>query len=165
MCKVTATLIAADGQAVAIAIDAIATQVKITNPTLSGQLTTAAATLVAVTSGWETGSTVTDINTAATAIESVLDVIPATAPYANFVAIAVAALDILIGNLSTQSAQTSNIVTNALLVFKNSKNLPVNHWRGAVKIKRHFREDARSAFIRYWNEAVDKNPDLKFPKL
>lgn len=104
MCKVTPTQIAADGQAVATAINSIAAQPTI-NPTVAADLKTASATLVAATSNWKTGDPVDDINTAAAAIEAVMADIPTTAPYASFVAIAVAALDILMANLSTQPAQ------------------------------------------------------------
>ena len=164
MCKVTATAIASDGQAVAAAINAIASQPGI-SPTVAADLKSAAAALVTATSNWKTGSSVADINTAAVAVEAILNVIPATAPYASFVAIAVAALDVLIGNLSTQESQGPSPVANALAVVAHAETLPENHWRGTVRIKRHAFEGPRTAFVNAWNSQVDAQPEFGFPKL
>ena len=166
MCKVSSASIAADGQAVSAALLSISTALATTNPTVAADLSTAAKTLVAATSGWKTGDPVDDINTAATAIESILAVIPATAPYATFVAIAVAALDILIANLGTQSTQTpTNTVANALQVRTAVRALPDNPFRGLVQIHRHVGQSYRGALVDTWNEQVDAQPELAFPKL
>jgi hypothetical protein len=104
MCKITSAQIAADGKAVASAGTAIANAVAATDPALASELTTVSNALSAATTNWQTGTPTTDINTAATALEAVLNAIPETAPYASFVGIAVAALDVLIANIATQPA-------------------------------------------------------------
>ncbi len=164
MCKITAAAIASDGQAVATALLAIATATEATNPTLAANLSTAAATLVKATTGWKTGDAVDDINTAATVIESILAAIPLTAPYASFVAIAVAALDILIGNLGTQSAQTPNVVANAQLIQAHVDALPENPYRGLVTVRPSI-FGVRHSFTSKWNGQVDAQPELGFPKI
>lgn len=164
MCKVTQTQIAADGQAVANAILSIANSPAIP-ATIAADLKTAAAALVAATSNWQTGTPVQDINTAAAAIEAILGAIPVTAPYASFVAIAVAALDILIGNLSTQTSQGPSPVANAKMVIEHTQALPENQYRGAVRINRHAFEGPRTALVRTWNDQVDAQPELGIAKI
>ena len=159
MCKVTATQIAADGQAVSTAILSIANAPEV-DPTVAADLKTAATLLLNATSNWKTGDPLDDINTAATDIEAVLDVIPQTAPYAPFVAITVAALDILISNLSTQPAQSGSFIADAKMVANHVDTLPTNHWRGVAKISHH--GDLRKGFEKAWNDAVEANPTLGF---
>jgi hypothetical protein len=165
MCHVTATQIQQDAAAVAKAVNSIATAVATTDPTLSAQLAAAAAALVAATSNWTEGSAVADINDAAQAVEALLGAIPETAPYAAFVAIAVAALDILIANLSTQPAQTTNTLANAKVVLAHVEAMPPNPYRGKAQIHRHMFEGPRTALIKTWNGQVDKQPELGFAKL
>jgi hypothetical protein len=164
MCKVTATQIAADGKAVGAALQSIANAVEATNPALSTDLTAAASTLVTATANWKTGTPVDDINTAANAVEVILAAIPQTAPYAVFVGIAVAALDILISNLSTQPAQaTGNFIANARTVAAHVDTLPANPWRGQAVIQHH--GDLRKGFEATWNTAADANPALGFSSI
>jgi len=165
MCKVTDAQIVADDTAVATAVTSIADAVEATNPTLAADLTAAAHALAVATTNWKTGTPVTDINTAAAAIQAILGEIPLTAPYADFVAIAVAAIDILIGNLSTQSTQSVSAVANALAAQAHIETLPENPWRGLVKIKRHVFEGPRAALIRTWNDQTEKQPQLGFARL
>jgi hypothetical protein len=165
MCKITDKAIQADGAAVASAVNSIVLALAATNPTLATELTKAADTLVAATSGFTTGSVTTDINTAATAIEAILAAIPVTVPYAAFVAIAVTALDILIANIQTQPTQTNDTVDNAVVLKAHIATLPANPFRGQVSIHRHFAEGPRSALVRTWNDEVDVNPQPGFSKL
>ena len=165
MCKINDAQIQADASAVATAITTIAIALATTDPGLADGLATAAKTLVAATANFKTGDAVDDINTAALAIEALLNAIPETAPYATFVGIAVAALDVLISNLSTQSVQTGDSVPDAVAVLKNISTLPENHFRGMVQIHRRWCEGPRSALIRTWNDQVEKQPGLGFPKL
>jgi hypothetical protein len=168
MCKLTSTSIAADGQAVATALNSIAVELAKTNPTLAANLKTAATALVTATANWQTGTPTADIETAATAIEALLNAIPQTAAYAPFVAIAVAALDIILANIGTQSVQTGDKVANALKVTDHVETvLPPNAWRGEYKIqgfRAHF-ENPRAAFAQAWNKQTDKQPEFNFPKL
>lgn len=164
MCKVTASAIQADAAAVAKAIDSIAAQPAVP-ANVSAELQKDAAALVAATSNWTTGSPAADINDAAQAIEAVLAVIPLTAPYAVFVAIAVDALDILIANLGTQPKQTASTITNARAVLAHVDSLPPNPWRGKAEIHRHALQGPRDAFIGTWNDQREKQPELNMPKL
>ena len=165
MCKITAAVIQADALAVAKAVQSIAKALQAADPTLAADLNTAATALIAATSNWTTGSAIADINDAAQAIEALLGAIPLTAPYAIFVGIAVAALDILIANLGTQSTQTANTIGNAKAVLAFVDTLPANHWRGTAEIHRHVFEGPRAAFVGTWNDAVKANPALNFPAL
>lgn len=165
MCKITASAIQQDGKAVATAVLSIATALEPTNPTLAAQLTTDASALTAATSNWTTGSAVADINDAAQVIETAMALIPQTAPYASFVAIAVAALDILIANLATQPTQTPvTPVANARAVVGHIDSLPMNPWRGKAEIHVH-EHGIRPAFEKAWNGAVDAQPALGFQKI
>lgn len=165
MCKVTVSAIQQDAAAVAKAVQSIANAVQATDPSLASQLNAAAAALLAATANWTTGSAVADINDAAQAIEALLAAIPLTAPYAAFVAIAVAALDILIGNLATQPTQTANTVGNARALLAHVDTLAPNPWRGQAQIHRHIFEGPRDALIGTWNDARAKQPELNFPAL
>jgi hypothetical protein len=162
MCEATETAIAADGQALATAINAIAAQPNV-DPAIAADLKAAATALVAATASWKTGTVLTDVNTAATAIEAILAVIPITAPYATFVAIAVAALDILIGNLGTQTTQGASYIGNARAVLAYVDTLPANHWRGIAVIQHG--GNLRQGFIDTWNAAAVQQPQFNFPKL
>ena len=164
MCKISPASIAADGQAVAKAVASISVAVEATNPNLSTDLNTASAALVAATANWQTGTPVADINTAAAAIEAILASIPQTALYATFVAIAVAALDILIGNLGTQSTQTANVVGNALALQAHVETLPENPYRGLVTIRPSV-FGIKHAVVSKWNKQVEAQPELNFVKL
>jgi hypothetical protein len=165
MCKVTASAIQQDAKAVATAVLSIATALEPTNPTLAAQLTEDADALTAATANWTTGSAVADINDAAQVIETAMALIPQTAAYAPFVAIAVAALDILIANLSTQSTQSSTTpVANAKALLKHVDSLPPNPWRGKAQINVH-EHGIRPAFEKAWNGAVDANSTLGFQKI
>ena len=159
MCKVVASVVAADGKAIDAALISIANVEQPINPTVAADLLAAGTALVTATANWQTGSAVNDINTAAAAIEAILNVIPATAPYAVFVAIAVAALDILMANLGAQSALTGNYIKDARMVAKAIDNLPPNHWRGQAKIQHN--GDLRKGFENTWNAEVDARPDIK----
>jgi hypothetical protein len=163
MCKVVASAIAADGQAVANALNQIAHAPNV-DPAIASKLEAAATAIIAATSNWQTGSLVTDINDAANVAEAVLAEIPLTAPYATFVAIAVTALDILIANLNTQATQTANVVGNAVAVAAHIDTLPDNPYRGIVPIRAGIR-GYRHAVINRWNQQVEDEPILKFAKI
>jgi hypothetical protein len=165
MCKAIDKQIAADGKAISSAILSISTALSTTSPEIAATLAEAASTLVAATSNFKTGDLTDDINTAATAIESILSVIPVTAPYASFVAIAVAALDVLIANLGTQTDQSGDELPDAVKVMRHIDTLPENHWRGLIRIKRWPGEGPRTALVRKWNDQVDKQPQLNFSRL
>jgi hypothetical protein len=152
MCKVSSAVIAADGQAVATACRAIAAALEATDPSAATALNAAATVLVAATANWQTGTPVTDINTAAAAIEAILAAIPLTAPYASFVAIAVAALDILLANLGTQATQGTSSFANARAVLAHVDTLPPNHWRGVAEISHD--GNLRKGFEGTWNKAA-----------
>lgn len=165
MCKVTVSAIQSDAAAVARAVQSIANALRAADPALANQLDAAAAALLAATANWTTGSPVALINDAAQAIEAILGAIPLTAPYAIFVGIAVAALDILIANLATQPKQTASTFTNAKTVLAHVDTLPPNHWRGTAEIHRHVFEGPRSALVGTWDDAVEAHPELGFAKL
>lgn len=165
MCRISSSAIAADGQAVDAALNSIAAIEQATNPTLASQLTEAGKALVTATANWQTGTPADDINTAATAIEAVLAAIPMTAPYAEFVAIAVAALDAIIGNLTTQTTQTGDAVSDLLKVRTAIRALPENPYRGLVTVHPHVLQTFRGALKDRWNEQVDIQPSLGVSKI
>lgn len=165
MCKISPTQIAADGVIIGKALTQLATAVQPVNPTLAADLNTASAALVAATANWTTGTPLTDIVTAANAILAVLSVIPATAPYAVFVGIAVDALELLIANASTQSVQVGDTIKDALKVRSALLEATPNPWTGAYTIKRHFLESYPNAIRRSWNTEVDDQKLPEFSKL
>ena len=169
MCKITAQEIKTDGAAVAQAINNIATIVATTNPTLGGQLSSAANGLLAVTNNWTTGSPVADFNDAASAVEAALALIPQTSALVPFVEIAVTALDILIANIGTSPAAGQPAAEITLKGVKDTKaaiaKLPPNPYRGKIDIERHSWQTPRTAFKNAWNKHVDAAPELGVAKI
>ncbi|MGB9407791.1 MAG: hypothetical protein WCA89_09650 [Terracidiphilus sp.] len=139
-CAITAAQMAADGQAVANAVLAIA---KITtDPTLAANLITAANGLVSATANWQTGSPTAIINDAAGIVEVALAAIPQTAIFAPLVPIAVAALDIILAN--TQAAPAAALRATA-----------PNPYHG-YKISHRFGRTPVGDFKASWNTAAVK---------
>lgn len=103
----SAAQVQADGNAIATAINSIASLEQATDPGLAAKLAAAAQALQAATANWQTGSTIADIQTAANVVTTVLSAIPQTAMYAPLVAIATAAVEVLIANISNQPVPTS----------------------------------------------------------
>lgn len=166
MCHITPATIAADGQAVGTALNQIATALEATDPSMASKLQAAASALVAATSNWTTGSATADINDAAQVVEAILAAVPTTAPFAGFVAIAVAALDVLIANVGTQPAQTGSDLKNAMVVAHAiAPNPPDNPYHGVVQFKRHFLESYPNSMKRTWNEHVDEAELPGFSKI
>ena len=164
MCKAIEAQIPADGAAIAKAVSAIAALEQSSNPELATELNAAAGVLVVATANWKTDTPTDDINTAATALQAILAAIPLTAPYATFVGIAVAALDILIANLATQGQQTTSTIANARLVLAYIDAMPENPYRGMVHIKSSWL-GPRRALHNAWNNQVDLQPELGIKKL
>jgi hypothetical protein len=169
MCHITAAEIKTDGAAVAQAINNIASIVAASNPTLGGQLSAAAAGLLAVTNNWSTGSPVADFNDAAGAVEAALALIPQTSALVPFVEIAVTALDILIANIGTSPAAGQAPQEITLKSVKETQAaiaaLPPNPYRGKIDIERHSWQTPRTAFKNAWNKHVDASPDLGIKKI
>jgi hypothetical protein len=162
MCTVTASEIKADGVAVAAAINNIATVLDATDPTLGAQLTAAANALLAVTNNWTTGSPVAIFNDAASAVEAVLALVPATSALVPFVEIAVTALDILIANIGTSPAAGQPPAAITVESIKQMEatiaTFPPNPYRGKIQIKRHHFQAPRAALKSAWNDQRKKTP-------
>lgn len=158
MCTISASEIKADGQAIAAALEDIAVLEQPIDPTLAANITTAANALLTVTSNWTDGSSEALFNDAASAVEAVLAAIPETAAYAPFVAIAVAALDILIANIGTPAAPVTTASVRATMDRIDA--LPPNPWRGKATIVHHHNHSLLQDFVESWNEEVDKQPTL-----
>lgn len=169
MCHITAAEIKTDGAAVAAAINNVASIVATTNPTLGGQLSSAANGLLAVTNNWTTGSPVADFNDAASAVEAALALIPQTSALVPFVEIAVTALDILIANIGTSPAAGQPAQEITLKTVKETQaaiaKLPPNPYRGRIDIERHSWQTPRTAFKTAWNKQVDVAPQLGVAKI
>lgn len=165
MCKISPSQIAADGMAVNEALDAIANVEEATNPVLANELKAAGTALVTATANWKSGDSTADIEAAASAAETILDAIPETSQYATYIALAVTALDILLGVIGTQDKLTANLVKDSKLVVNHINNLPPNHWRGLVKIKRFPGEAPKTALVRAWDGQNKKQPELGMPTL
>ena len=100
------------------------------------------------------------------AVIAVLNLIPVTSPFAPFVAIAFAALNLLIANTQTQSQQTGDAVHDAHLLLTKAANLNTDSpWFGKAKIGHHWMRAPRKDFEAAWNSAVDANPSLGVKKL
>lgn len=165
MCKLANKQVALYGQDVGNALIQIANAAQAYDPTLAADLEAGAAALIAATSNFTTGSATADIETAATAIQAILDIIPVTAPYAVFVAIAANCLVLLLANLGAQDTMTGDQIHDALLVRSTIAAQPEHKWDGVYKIRRHFYESYPQALKGAWNGEVEKNPTLGFVKL
>jgi hypothetical protein len=165
MCKLNSNQVQIDGATIASALKSIAALEQASNPTVAANLITAANALVAATQNWQTGDTTVEIEAAVSSVQAVLAVIPQTAPYAPFVAIASDALVIILANIQTQDKQTGDQLKDALLVKAQIEAQPDNPWVGVYKIKRLPFESFRSALVGAWNKEADKHPELNVPKL
>lgn len=169
MCTVTATQIKQDGAALASAIQNIAIVLAKSDPALGGQLSAAADALLLVTNTWTTGSPVADFNTAATAVEAVLALVPGTSALVPFIAIAVTALDILIANIggSPAAAMPAQGITLEGVKEMQAKiaTFPPNPYRNRVEIKRHHFQSPRDSFKAAWDAQVDAAPDAGIMKI
>jgi hypothetical protein len=163
MCSISDAQIKADGQTIGTALIDIADILAATNPTLAADLTTAAQGLETVTANWTSGSSKALFDDAALAVETVLADIPQTAAFAPFVAIAVAALDILIANIGTPAAPITPTTVSATM--DRIAALPPNPWRGQAKIVHHHMHSLHSDFLSAWNDEVNKAPKLGITKL
>lgn len=145
-CSVSASQISLDGQALANALISIADIEATTDPSLATQLTNAANALLQVTKNWQSGSSVADLNDAANAAEAVLALVPATAAIAPLIPIAVAALDVILSDVQ------SNSNTAAVRVSKN----PYSGYHIHHVIMRSPEGDFKAA----WNGVVKKHTEL-----
>ena len=166
MCKINAAQIKADGQAVGTAVLDIAGLLQTTDPSLAAQLTSAANGLIQVTANWQEGSAVAILQDAEQAVIVVLNLIPVTSPFAPFVAIAFAALNLLIANSQTQPQQTGDALHDAHLLLTVAKTLNTDSpWFGKAQIKHHFLNSPTKDFTSAWNGAVVANPEAGLAKL
>ena len=170
MCSITASDIKADGAAVSQAIQSISTVLAAEGDTaVANDLATAATALLAVTNNWTTGSAVADFNSAASAVEAVLALVPQTSAVVPFVEIAVTALDILIANIggSPAAAAPATPITVESVKEMQAKiaTFPANPYRDKVTIKREHFQSPRSAFKDSWNNQVDAQPTLGIAKV
>jgi hypothetical protein len=156
-CAPTDTQIAADGKAVAQALQSIAVIEQASNPTLAADLSTAATTLEVATANWSTGSSMAVINSAASAVEAVLAVIPQTAVVAPLVAVAVSALDLIVAN--TQVAPTANVKA---LNAQQQNNLEAFRLKGTTVLQTHTHKwsSLEGSFKSAWNSQAKTNPKL-----
>ena len=153
MCKVTASMIIADGAAVGQALENLAVAVQATDPSLASQLQSAGSAVINATQNWKNGDNLTLVEDAEQAAIAVLNIIPATAPYAALVAIAFTALNLLIANAQTQSTQTGNAVADAHVLLSHAKTINTDSpWFGKAVIKHHILRSPRKDFEAAWNE-------------
>ena len=155
MCKISASQIAADGKAVGDAVLQIAALVQATDPTLAADLTSAANALISVTATWQSGGATAILIDAENGVIAVLNLIPLTAPFAAFVAIAFAALNLLIANTTVQPQLTANYMHDTKLVLGEAETLgSTSPWYGKAKIQHHFLHSPRQDFEQAWNDEV-----------
>lgn len=161
MCKISAQQIAADGKAVGDAVLQIAKLVQLTDPALAAQLTAAANALIDATANWQSGSTIALIIDAENAVIAVLNLVPPAAPYAAFVAIAFAALNLLLANTTSQPKLTANYIHDTKLVITAAEAANASSpWYGKAVIVHHFRHSPAQDFEQAWNDQVALAPTL-----
>lgn len=157
MCKVTAAMIVADGEAVGQALENLAQAIEKTDPSLAQSLQTAGAAVIDATKNWQTGNTLAEVEDAEQAAIAVLNAIPLTSPFAGLAAIAFAALNLLIANAQTQTTQSGNIVTDAHMLATKAQQLNTSSpYFGKEKISHHFRNPPRKDFESAWNAEATK---------
>jgi hypothetical protein len=154
MCKVNSEMIVADGAAVGQALENVAEALQTTDPTVAADLKSAGEAVVAATANWQDGDDLTLIEDAEQAAIAVLDVIPVTSPFAPLIGIAFAALNLLIANAQTQSAQTGNAVADAHTLLTKAKSINADSpWQGKGHIPHDIFRSVRSNFEHAWNKA------------
>jgi hypothetical protein len=155
MCKIIASMIVADGQAVGLALENLAVALQTADPTIAADLTSAGKAIIAATANWQTGDVLTTVEDAEQAAIAVLNVIPITSPFAPLVAIAFAALNLLIANAQTQSTQSGDSLTDAKALLAKAATLNTNsQWSGKAKIKHDIFRAPRKDFEAAWNNAA-----------
>jgi hypothetical protein len=155
MCKVNSAMIVADGAAVGSALENLAEVIQTTDPTVAADLTAAGQAIIAATTNWQTGDTLTTIEDAEQTAIAVLNVIPETSPFAPLIAIAFTALNLLIANTQTQTTQTGNAPTDAKALLTKADTLNSDsHWAGKAKIKHEIFRAPRKDFEAAWNTAA-----------
>ena len=166
MCKITAAQIQADGKVVGDAVLQIAKLVQATDPPLAAQLTSAANALISVTSTWQEGDAVAILQDAEQAVIVVLNLIPVTAPYASFVAIAFAGLSLLIANSAVQPQLTGKASKDTLLLLHTEETTNTSSpWHDKATIEHHWMNPPRKDFESAWNGEVDAQPTVGIAKI
>jgi hypothetical protein len=170
MCKINASVIAADGRAIQAACNSIAAIERADNPALADKIVAAAQVVADLTANFQTGTAAQDLNTAGLALQDVLALVPMTSPYAPFVGIAVAALDVILANVATQPAQaalppTTQKLAHALVIRAHIQSMPDNPYRGLVRIHRMPWEGPRTALVNAWNKEVEATPEIGIARL
>lgn len=155
MCKVTDQMLVADGAAVGQALENLGAAIETSDPSLAASLIAAGKAVVSATANWQTGSALTDIETAEQAAIVILNAIPLTSPYAPLVAIAFDALNVLIANLQTQPNTSSNptgetVSAHTLLAHAATLNTD-SPWKGKAKIQHEWLRAPRKDFEAAWN--------------
>lgn len=153
-CSPTASSIQADGNALAQALSSIAAIEQATNPSIAAQLTQAANGLKAAVANFTLGSPSAILNDAATAAEVALSLVPQTAAIAPLVPIAVAALQVLLGNIPGFNGPTP---APAATVARVALPRAYLGYQAPHKMFRSKRND----FIAGWNGVVAQHPELK----
>lgn len=164
MCENIAATVQADGKVLDEALDQLAAAVEPTNATLAATLTTVGAGIESATANFQTGSATAIIDDAEGAALTALELIPLTAPYANFAAIAFAGLNLLIANSKTQPAQaaaTTGVAKMMIVAHAASVNTSGSKWFGKAKIDYHH-GGVRKGFENAWNGEAEEHPDLGF---
>jgi hypothetical protein len=164
MCKPTAAEIKADGAAVGDALEQIAALplLKTADPTADAALEAAGEGIITATANWQTGSTTAVIEDAENAAVVALNLIPVTTPYAGVVALAFAALNILIANISTQPAQAaaSGSMAKLMIVMKAANANPTNSpWFGKANIELNH-GNFRKGFEDQWKAEMALHPEF-----
>ena len=136
--------ISADGAAISDAVLAIAAVE--TDPTIKQHLITDANALKTATANWKAGTPTDDINTAAVALETVLGSIPQTSQYVMLIPIAVTAIDTLLENLP---ATSTNYVGGGKV--KTTLYVAYNPYRGKATIPHRFGRSRVDDFKAAWN--------------
>jgi hypothetical protein len=164
MCKISAATIAADGKAVGTALEQIANAIQAEDPSAASALNTAGQGIIEATANWQEGSATAILEDAENAAIVALDLIPLTAPYADLVAIAFDALNILIANTSTQPAQAAagSSTAKLLIVAKAANANPTNsQWFGKANIEVHH-GDFRKGFEDAWATGAAAHSEYGF---
>jgi hypothetical protein len=112
---------------------------------------------------------VADFNSAASAVEDVLALVPTTSVFVPFVEIAVTALDVLIANVGTSPAtgQPAAEITVDSVKDMQAKiaTFKPNPFRGQREIHRGHFQSPRAAFLKAWDDEVDAAPEAGVSKL
>jgi hypothetical protein len=161
-CVISEAELKSDALTLAGALTSLATAIQGADPTIAADLTKAATGLTDAADAPSTGIAWEDaLNAAAAGAEGILALIPATALFAPLIAIAVTALEAILGNTTTTASASSKLKAERLsLTPEQATNLVFYIHAGNAIVRHHAFHSPKRDFKDAWNPQAK---DLGYP--